>query len=236
MSTAAARGKTPTRQTRGKRTEQEILSAATWLLSERGFHGTGIRDIADAAQVAVSAMYYYAASKQQLLEQIMTDSLDILAASARKATADLEDPAAKLVTVIGTHVLFHTTNPRSARVTDQDFPALTGALRTRILARRDDYESVWRDIIEDGVRQGTFADRGSLARLALLQMTTGVAQWYRPRGGLTAEEVWQQFAVMSLAMLGSNRMVDDLEIPTAATLSALVQLSSEPRRRPPGLR
>lgn len=240
MSRPTARPRSTPRQERGKQTELALLQATTWLLSERGFHGTGIRDIADAAGIAISGMYYYAKSKEELLEEIMRRSLVVLSDSARQATAAQTDAATRLTTIIGTHVLFHTRNPRSARVTDQDFGALTGTARKRVLELRDGYEAMWADILADGVAQGWFVDRGPVARLALLQMTTGVAQWYKPRGPLTAEEVWHQFATMALAMLdpgtGRRRLtVDSLDLPPASGLKALVQLSTEPRRRPPGL-
>lgn len=228
------------RRSKSEQTERNIMSTATWLFSERGFHGTGIRDIADAAGVAVSAMYYYASSKDDLLEEIMRRSLTVLDDSGNAATGSVEGPAEQLAMLIGSHVVFHAKNPRAARVTDHEFGALQGPARKGILQQRDAYESLWAQVLDAGIKDGTFQDRGSTARLALLQMTTGIAHWYKPRGRLTVADLWRDFVTMGLSLMGAFRdgsllTFEDLELPGHAELLGRAELDIEPRRRPPGL-
>lgn len=228
------------KRVRSEQTELNLLRTSVWLFSERGFHGTGIRDIADAADVAVSAMYYYAASKDELLEKIMVRSLTVLNDAGHAAVADVDDPAERLAMLVGSHVAFHTSNPRAARVTDHEFRALSGPTKRRVLKMRDSYEKLWAETIDAGVADGTFADRGPTARLALLQMTTGIAHWYNPRGALTAADLGADFATMALALLGASRHgkpVDfaSLELGAPSVLSERIDLSIEPRSKPKGL-
>lgn len=227
------------KRVRSEQTELNLLSTSTWLFSERGFHGTGIRDIADAAGVAVSAMYYYAASKDELLEEIMQRSLTVLGEAGHAAVADADSPAERLAMLIGSHVAFHTKNPRAARVTDHEFRALTGAAKQRILKLRDAYEDLWDETIQAGVADGTFLDRGPTVRLALLQMTTGIAHWYNPRGRLSTPEIWADFAIMSLSLLGANRRGKPIDFATLGLgaptlLIERVELSIEPKSKPKG--
>lgn len=235
-----ASGKSSVRRSKSEQTELKLLQTATWLFSERGFHGTGIRDIADAAEVAVSAMYYYSSSKDELLEAIMRRSMGVLTSSAESATEGIGEPAERLAMIVGAHVVFHARNPRAAGVTDHEFTALTGKVRQDILTRRDHYEAMWTEILDAGVKDGTFVDRGSAARLALIQMTTGIAHWYRPRGQMTIPELWEQFATMSLSLMGATRegknlTFDSLELGDADVLIERSHLAIEPRKKPAGL-
>jgi len=52
--------------TRGRRAQAAVLSAATQLFAERGFAGTSIADIADAAQVAKPSVLYHFPDKDSL--------------------------------------------------------------------------------------------------------------------------------------------------------------------------
>ncbi|WP_214409188.1 TetR/AcrR family transcriptional regulator [Sphaerisporangium fuscum] len=228
------------RRAQSEQTEMLLLRTATWLFSERGFHGTGIRDIAEAAGVAVSAMYYYASSKDELLEAVMRRTLDVLTTSSRDTLDGLDDPADRLAALIAVHVAFHARNPRAARVADHEFRALTGETRKDVLGLRDAYEAVWESVLSEGVRAGVFEDRGKVARLALLQMVTGVAHWYRPRGELGVLELCERFADMGLALMGAARegrplRAGDVNLPEIELLLPRVELTIEPRRKPPGL-
>lgn len=228
------------RRAQSEQTELQLLRTATWLFAERGFHGTGIRDIAEAAEVAVSAMYYYASSKDELLEAVIRRTLDVLADSVGESARAVDDPAERLATLVAVHVAFHARNPRASRVADHQFQALTGRTRREVQELRDAYESLWAVTLEEGIRDGVFKGRDSVARFALLQMATGVAHWYRPRGKLSIQQLCERFADMALALMGANRDghpigVADVRLPDPRLVLQRVELTIEPRRKPPGL-
>ncbi|MFD1535467.1 TetR/AcrR family transcriptional regulator [Nonomuraea guangzhouensis] len=225
------------RRARSVRTELQLLRAACWLFSERGFHGTGIRDIAETAGVAVSGMYYYAASKDEMLEAVTRRVMDLLMSSSEETLRDIDDPAERLVVLMAVHVAFHARNPRAAKVADHEFQALTGDAREGIQQLRDAYEGVWAETLRAGVRDGVFQDRGSVARLALLQMATGIAHWYRPDGELSIPQLCERFGDMALSLMGASRagrllQVHDLTMPDPDLLLERVELSIEPRNEP----
>ena len=72
-STGAARRayRSPLRAAQAGQTRLVILAAATRLFAEQGWAGTGMRDIARAAQVSVETVYANFGSKAQLLKQAM---------------------------------------------------------------------------------------------------------------------------------------------------------------------
>lgn len=224
-----------TRRAQSGRTERRLIQTATLLFSERGFHGTSIRDIADAAEVAVSAMYYYAKSKDEVLLAIMRRGLDRLEQGSRQALETVEGSSERLATLIGAHVALHARNPRTAMVIDHEYGAVPAKARKEILGRRDAYEAIWEAELRAGVRTGEFADRGPLARLALLEMCTGVAHWYKPQGQLKIPQVCDRFADMGLALVSATRdgepvTLERLALADSERLVPLVEIDTEPRR------
>ena len=55
-----------------------ILENAVRIFSEKGFHGTSIRDIASASECSLPTLYYYYKSKDKLFEEIVVNQFFII--------------------------------------------------------------------------------------------------------------------------------------------------------------
>jgi len=67
--------------TRGDRARAEILQAAHHLFTERGFHGTSMRQIAQEAGIALGGIYNHFSSKEDIFTAVFTERhpfLDVL--------------------------------------------------------------------------------------------------------------------------------------------------------------
>jgi TetR/AcrR family transcriptional regulator, cholesterol catabolism regulator len=74
--------------------------------------------------------------------------------------------------------------------------------RPEIVHKRDAYEEYWATTLRTGVASGAFdVDDLTVARLALLEMCNGVAQWYRPDGRLDLRGLQDAFVRLSLDMV-----------------------------------
>jgi len=185
-------------------TEQRVRRAAVKLFAGKGFHGTGIRDLAQAAKISTASLYHYMGTKEDLLTAIMHESLQRLLQGARQATGDVTDPHERLATLVALHVLTHGLRPAETRVVDHEIDALTPARRRLIIRLRDEYEELWSAAIADGVASRAFSvEEPAVTRLALLEMCSGVARWYSPRGPLGLDELAAHYAQLALRMLGS---------------------------------
>src|ERR1044071_6606272 len=132
-------------------TPRRIRLAAIDLFAERGFHGTGIRDIATAAGATLSSLYHHFGSKDDLLVDIMFASTEPLRLAAERARAELPAPSECLAMLIEQHVWAHVTDRLAKIVTDTELRALSGERRDRVVALRDAYEGLWRQTVEDGI-------------------------------------------------------------------------------------
>jgi AcrR family transcriptional regulator len=212
------------------------MRTATQLFSDRGFHGTGIRDLAEGAGLAMSAMYYYASSKDELLDRIMRTGMSGLIEGGGQALEGVEGASERLATLVRFHIAMHIANPHTTRVVDQEFRSLTES-REEILGLRDQYARMWGDILAYGVSAGEFLDRGGLDKLALIEMCTGVVHWYSPRGPLTPADLCDRFADMALSLVGATRdsgpvQADQLSMAPLGDLMELVHLETEPVAMP----
>ena len=56
---------------RSERSRSQILRAALKLFSTRGYHGTSVRDIADAAHVSVGNVYHQFLEKEAIFNTLL---------------------------------------------------------------------------------------------------------------------------------------------------------------------
>ncbi|WP_219509327.1 TetR/AcrR family transcriptional regulator [Nonomuraea ceibae] len=203
----------------------EIQQVAVSLFAQKGYAATGIRELGRAAGITSATLYHYAGSKEEILTGIMRACLEELLRSAREAVGGSADPAVRLARLVRVHVGLCALNPLTAKVTDQEIRALTADDHRLLVGLRDDYESIFAGVIEDGMSTGVFrlADQ-RVARLALLEMCNGVANWYRPDGRLGVAELQDQFVELACRLMGApaRRAEDPGELP------APVRLASEP--------
>jgi AcrR family transcriptional regulator len=186
-------------------TEQRVRRAAVKLFAGKGFHGTGIRELAGAAKISSASLYHYMGTKEELLAEIMRECLERLLRAARQAIAQTPDPSQRLASLVALHVLAHAIQPDETRVVDNEVRALSPAAKRRIIRLRDEYEQLWTETIEDGIRNRSFhTGEPAVTRLALLEMCSGVARWYSPRGPLALDQLATHYAQLALRMLGGS--------------------------------
>lgn len=172
----------------------EILRAAGKQFRGRGFAETGMRDIAEAAELSPANLYNYFQGKQDLLFFCQDSSLDRMIAALEKARRAKTSAAARLRLVIVSHLrcLLDEVEGSAAHL-------LTSALPPRqqryLVGKRDRYELGVRNLIASGIRTGefVFTDAALVAR-AMLGALNWTVQWFRPDGQMTAEEIAEKFS------------------------------------------
>ena len=103
------------------------------------------------------------------------------------------------------HVVFHGIHRKAAFVTDSEIRALTEGPRAALIAQRDAYQSMFSDLIRDGIRDGSLRSSDAMvATYAILLQCTGVALWFDPAGPLKLEQVAELHVELVLGSLRAS--------------------------------
>jgi hypothetical protein len=99
-------------------------------------------------------------------------------------------PDKKLRIAVRTYLEALTRRPDLAAVLLLEHRSLEPEYRKRHIPRRDRFENLWRQIIDEGLEQGIFeSENPGLAVKALLGVINWTIMWYRPDGALSAAEI-----------------------------------------------
>jgi TetR/AcrR family transcriptional regulator, cholesterol catabolism regulator len=188
---------------RGERTSEEIRAVALDLFYKRGFQATTLRHVAARVGIQVGSLYNHIGSKGELLFEIMENVMVDLLADQREA-ARTSDGVERMRLLVHHHVTFHGRRAREVFVGNSELRSLSGTQRSRIVALRREYELVFRNELEDGIRQGKFMPVDvPVTAYGILAMATSVSTFYSPRGRLTLDEIAEVFTDMVIRGLTS---------------------------------
>ena len=190
---------------RGPETRAAIHRAAVELFARRGYHATSMRALASAARVQPAAIYHWYSSKEAILVQLQDDFMEQLTGKVDGAMALQATPALKLAAAVREHVVFHGLNRAEAFVTDSEIRALRPGPRRALVAQRDAYQEIFRELIAAGIADGSLsATDDRVATYAILLECTGVALWFDPDGPLTLEQVAELHVELVLGSLQAS--------------------------------
>lgn len=184
---------------------ESVLAAAIRLFAGRGYLETNTREIADAAGVTKSGLFYHIGSKEELLYSIhhrfATESLQNLA----RWTSEMDVPGdviGTLRTLVVEHSRVMGDRPDEVRVFTDQARYLSDERRTSIEALRARYVDGFEEVVRRGIALGVFKDlHPRVATLAMLGMLNSMSRWYRPNGRLRAEQIGEIFADLALSGL-----------------------------------
>jgi AcrR family transcriptional regulator len=180
-----------------------MTKAAARLFSQRGYHGTSMKDLGQALGLLRGSLYAHISSKEDLLFDVVEGGAETFLARATEAS-ELDAPASERVErfLVG-HIETAIAHLDAATVFLNEWRYLSEELRETIRDKRDRYEQTVRDIITDGIAAGEFRHDLDVRLAATLVLSAGnwVYIWYRPEGELTPTQIGKAFAEMIVAGL-----------------------------------
>jgi AcrR family transcriptional regulator len=183
----------------------EIRGAALELFTRLGYEATTMADIGAAVGIRGPSLYKHVVSKQDLLVEIMTGTMDALLRAHRSAVATTTDPVERLRRAVDAHVRFHARHRLEAFVGNREIRSLVEPHRSAVLAQRAEYERGFRTLIAEGIDAGRFSvGSARLASYAILDLGMGVSTWFREDGELSENEVAWQHTEFALRIVGAS--------------------------------
>lgn len=183
-------------------TRDEILEAAAAIISQKGFHGTSMQDIADAVNLQKASLYHHIASKQTILVEVLDRALHLLIDNMRQVMNLALPPEEKLYEAMRVYLQTMLENRELAGVLLLEHRSLEPDQLTSHVPRRDEFEILWRNLINEGIEQGIFScSNSAMTARAILGVMNWTITWYRPDGRLTPGEIAEHYANLFMSGL-----------------------------------
>lgn len=186
-------------------TKSQIFATAGELFSERGYHGTSMRELARALNMRGASLYSHINAKEELLWGIVNEVADQFLALAEAVPRNIPSEE-QLTRLVRGHLKVIAHELHYAIVFFHEWKFLEPSLRARIKAKRDAYEANLCRIIEEGTQLGVFRVASPrLAALFVLSALNWTYQWFRLEGTLSIEQLADQYIVFILGTLKNEQ-------------------------------
>ena len=149
--------------------KDRILGEAARLFASKGYRGTSVQQVVDAAGVTKPTLYHYYANKEELYRAVLKWSVDRRRRFIREAEGGIADPRERVLSLLEAVFSEATESPDLARLGLKAYfapvyeaPALDVSTGGRILFRS------FRRAVQDGIVNGTIHGNAfEIARLLL---------------------------------------------------------------------
>ncbi len=177
----------------------QILEAAAQIIRQKGFHAASMQDIAEAVNLQKASLYHHVSSKQEILVELLDQALDLLNERVSAVLAQNIPVDDKLRQAMRIYLGSLAEHADLAAVLLLEHRSLDPEYHDRHIPRRDRFERLWRDLIQEGVESGVFHDPDpSMTARALLGVMNWTITWYRPEGSSSIEQISDHFAALFL--------------------------------------
>jgi AcrR family transcriptional regulator len=167
----------------------DILRAAARVFRRFGVSATGMREIAEEADLSPGNLYYYFSGKDEILQFCQERTLERLLDAVERAGSGPGSCAERLRSLLAAHVHCMLDELEGATA-HLEIEALPGAMRAAVIARRDAYERAVRRLVAEGIASGEFAPAdAALVTRAMLGAVNWTARWYRHDGPRPVAEI-----------------------------------------------
>jgi AcrR family transcriptional regulator len=176
-------------------THRRLLDAAAALFRQKGYSAATTRELANAVGIQNASLYYHIRRKDDLLYQLCVESLERITQTVSAAVAVETEPGLRLHSLIQAHLVTSLADQDRHATMLTELRSLTESRRAEVVAMRDRYEALVRDVIQDGQDAGVLRTDISARHLTLglLNMLNWTIFWFHP-GGMSATEIASVFA------------------------------------------
>nr|MBN1229726.1 TetR family transcriptional regulator [Anaerolineae bacterium] len=177
-----------------KATRDSIVEAAIALFNQNGYHATSMRDIAREVDIKKPSLYHHFESKEAILLAILETGMTSLIKDVQAIAESDQDCLTKLQQAITRHATLIAENLQGAAVFLREDRGLGEEYLHKYVALRDEFELLFRRIVDECVACGYFRKGDlSISVHALFGMVNWMTRWYRPEGRLSAAEIAEIF-------------------------------------------
>ncbi|WP_121066105.1 TetR/AcrR family transcriptional regulator [Chachezhania antarctica] len=180
-----------------------VLTTAVRFFNSKGFAATSLDDVAKALQVTKPTIYHYFSSKDEILFECVRLGLEAIRDAAEQVRARGGSGRERLEALMLEYALVMTRD-FGICVTRTSDDQLGDDSRVRFRALKREIDLILRDVITDGMEDGTLAQGDPrVVCFTISGALNWIARWYRPNGPMTAQDVARSTVATLMAGLAS---------------------------------
>jgi len=173
---------------------EEIYQVIARLFAYRGYHSTSMREIARELGMNQSSLYYYFASKQDILFTLMNDAMDdVLAILEKISTTDLL-PEDRLNRVLSFYTQYYAGDQERLILLINEMNSLNEEYRSILVGKQRRYVQLIKSILEELTAQDKIKQIDpAIATFAFFGMVHYTIKWYHKDGPVSLEQLANAF-------------------------------------------
>lgn len=172
----------PTQARQHELKREILLREAAAAFNRHGFHGTSMLEIANNLGVTKAALYHYFPNKHRLLTACFERAMDAAFRSLERAKAEGRNGREKACLALRLY-LEEMIDELSCCVVLTEENAILPEDRDAIVQERDRYEHMMRDLIREGIEDGSIVPCDpKLTVFAMLGAVNWVPKWFSHAG------------------------------------------------------
>lgn len=174
--------------TKSQLTRARILDATARVLSEKGYAGTRLTDVAEYAELQAPAIYYYFSSRDELIEEVMFAGISEMRRHLQAELDQLPDgmsPMDRIVAAVEIHLRHELELSDYTTASIRNSGQIPDHLRSRQRKESAAYNRIWRKLFADARAEGQLREDldDQLAQALVLGALNWAAEWWDPRRG-----------------------------------------------------
>lgn len=169
-------------------TRARIRDAAAHVLSVKGYAGLRLIDVATVAEVQAPAIYYYYASRDELVEEVMWSGIADMREHVVQLLEELPagtTPLERLLAAVEAHLRHELEISDYTTASIRNAGQVPSNIRKRQILEEERYGEIWRKLINDVARSGELRPDLDLylAQMLVLGALNWAVEWWDPRRG-----------------------------------------------------
>lgn len=188
------------KKSNGANQKKKIIRIATRLMSEKGYKGTSLQEIADRVGIHKSTLFHYFKNKEELLLAVLRVAIQEVTTNLQKIFEDESlSPEEKLGHAIYNHLDLLVKYIDNVTVYHNEIRFLSRGHKLQYLDSRRDYASYFEQIIDRIKAGGPGYFKGLDTKIVvygILGMCNWVVKWYRKSGPYRTNDIAEIFVRM----------------------------------------
>lgn len=185
----------------------KIKDEAIKLFYKKSYFATSMSVIAKNSKIQKASIYHHYSKKEDILYDILTSTMADLTECLNDFLFGIKSTEYRLRAAVRAHVKFHCERQKEVLIADSELRALSNKRLKEFLMLRDDYEDIFKNIIQAGIDEGIFRKTHSkICSFAVITMCTSVANWFRPNGELSKENIMDLYEELVINGLKSRQL------------------------------